>query len=106
VHCSTRFHLRLTPDQKSRLAAQASQVNCSAADYLRELIETGKVQPVLSINLHQWHRLAGLVSNLNQLVRHCNRGTVPQDLLPTLESVRLEVFAIRHDLLTKQEARK
>jgi hypothetical protein len=41
-----------------------------------------------------------LVSNLNQLVRHCNTGIVSPELLPTVESVQEQVYIIRKDLIT------
>jgi hypothetical protein len=105
VKKTTRLILRISPDDKDEIRLRANTYGYSITDFLLEGGLRGKVQPVLSINLQQWHRLAGLVSNLNQLVRHCNEGTVSPDLQPTLDGIQREVLAIRHDLITKQGER-
>ena len=102
---STRFQLRLTPAQKDKLLAQASRSNTSAANVIRDYIELGKHQPVLSINLIQWSKLGPLLANLNQLVRLANKGEIDAALLPTIEAVKTELLAIRNDLVTKEASR-
>lgn len=102
---TTRVILRVSPDEKDQIRLRANTYGYSITDFLLEGGLRGKVQPVLSINLHQWHRLSGLVSNLNQLVRHCNEGTVSPELQPVLQGIQQEVTAIRHDLITKQGER-
>ena len=73
---------------------------------MRELIENGKNQPVLSINLAQWGKLTPLMSNLNQLVRLANKGKIDPEIVTTLEAIKTEVLAIRHDLVMKEAARQ
>ena len=96
----TRIDLRVTHEEKRAIHERAKASGYSASDFLREAGQHGRVQPVPSINLQQWARLAGLVSNLNQLVRHCNTGIVSPELLPTVESVQEQVDIIRKDLIT------
>jgi hypothetical protein len=105
VKKTTRVILRISPADKDQIRLRANAYGYSLTDFLLEGGLRGKIQPVLSINLQQWHQLSGLVSNLNQLVRHCNEGTVSPELQPTLAGIQQEVVAIRHDLITKQEQR-
>jgi len=107
VNRSTRLFLRLTPQEKQDLANRAKAcTGYTLAQFVREILTTGKVQPVLPINLDQWSRLGGMMSNLNQLAKHANEGTkVSTELLPLLEQIAAEVTSIRHDIKTRQEAR-
>lgn len=103
---NTRIDVRTTPEEKETIQQRAKAVDYSAAQFMRECGLLGKVQPVLSINLHQWTRLAGGLSNLNQAIRLCNKKAIPEDLLPTLLEVKALLLAIRQDLITKQKARE
>jgi hypothetical protein len=102
---ATRIHFRLTPEEKQIMADRAKAVGYTLSEFVRECGVTGKVEPVLSINLAQWGKLGGLVANLNQLTRHVNTGTLPPELGPTLTATLDEVVAVRRDITTKQGER-
>jgi hypothetical protein len=104
---TARFFIRLSPEEKSALFARASQYSgYSAATFAREMLLTGRVEPILSVNLQQWTKLGGIANNLNQLTRlsHAS-GTITPELEQMLQELSLTVTAIRHDLITKQAAR-
>jgi hypothetical protein len=98
-----RVFVRLTQEEKDAILKRAQEHAYTMSSFIREGAVLGKVQPVLSINLQQWARLAGLMANVNQLTRHCNAGHIPADVVPVLEDVRKQVNAIREDLATKRE---
>jgi hypothetical protein len=97
---TTRFELRLTPEEKHAILERARLHGYSVSDFLREGAIYGCVQPVPDINHEQWHKLSGACSNLNQVVRLCHVGAVPKELGPIAESALALVIAIRHDLIT------
>ena len=100
---NTRIYVRVTPEEKRSIQERAKTHDYSASDFVRECGLWGKVQPVLSINLQQWAKLAGLVSNLNQLTRHTNAGVIEPELAPTIRETREMVDAIRQDLIATKE---
>lgn len=104
---TTRFFIRLSPEEKSAVFTRASQYpDYSAAKFAREMLLHGRVEPVLCVNLYQWTKLGGLANNINQLTRlsHETKNVTPElpELLRKLEEL---LSAIRHDLITKQATR-
>ena len=100
---TTRIYVRCSPEEKQAIRERARTHDYSASDFVRECGLRGKVQPVLSINLQQWARLAGLMANLNQLTRHANAGSIQTDMAPVIQETREMVSAIRRDLITTRE---
>src|ERR1017187_4530315 len=101
-----RVFIRLTSDEKDTIQKRAQEHAYTLSSFIREGAVLGKVQPVLSINLQQWARLAGLMANVNQLTRHCNAGHFSAEVLPVLEDLRSQVNAIRKDIVTKRDQRE
>jgi hypothetical protein len=106
VKRTARIDVRCTVDEKHSIDARARAHGYPTTKFLREFGLLGRVQPVLSIHLQQWARLAGLMANLNQLTRHANAGSIQPDLAPAILETREMVRAIRLDLITKREAQK
>jgi hypothetical protein len=106
VKRTTRIDVRVTPEEKRCIDGRARAHGYPTTKFLREGGLLGRVQPVLSIHLQQWARLAGLMANLNQLTRLANAGTIRPDLAAAILETRDMVAAIRQDLITKREAQK
>jgi hypothetical protein len=69
---------------------RAKEAGYHLSGFVRECGLTGKVSPVPAINRDQWSVLAATTANLNQLVRLCHKGAIPQNLDATiLETARL-----------------
>ena len=102
---TTRIDVRVSPEEKREIQQRAAAIGYAAAEFMRECGLLGKVQPILSINLQQWGRLAGALSNLNQAIRHCNAKRLPEDLMPLLLEIKGSVMEIRQDLITKRRDR-
>ena len=76
---------------------RAREAGCRLSGFIRECGISGKVSPVPSINREQWAQLAGTTANLNQLVRPCHKGTVPQ----TLDVTLLETSRLLHEVRSR-----
>src|SRR5271165_7180183 len=85
-----QFHIRLTDQERDLMHQRAKEAGYRLSAFVRECGMTGKVRPVPAINYDQWSVLAATTANLNQLVRLCQKGTVPENLDSTiLETARL-----------------
>ncbi len=104
---TTRFQIRLSPEEHSAALERARVYGYTLANYTREMMVHGKAEPVLSINLLQWSRLSSALSNFNQMVRLCNTGLVPpnDELEDQISQVLKLLQEIRHDITTKQAER-
>ena len=98
AHRQTRIDIRVSEEEKHAIRERAKASGYTASDYVRLIAQNGRVQPVPSINLLQWAKLAGLVSNFNQAVRHLNTGLVSAEFGPALEAVQAQLETIRKDL--------
>jgi hypothetical protein len=85
-----QFHIRLTDEEREQMHRRAKDAGYKLSGFVRECGMNGKVRPVPAINFDQWSVLAATTANLNQLVRLCHKGTVPENLDSTiLETARL-----------------
>jgi hypothetical protein len=96
---TSRIYVRCSSEEKSQISNQAKEHGYAASRFMRECGMNGKVEPVPSINYQQWARLAGLSSNLNQLLYHINTGRIPETLRPTVEALQTVLFEVRAALI-------
>lgn len=94
-----RIDLRCTKEEKNEIAARAQDAGFPVSEFLRQAGLKGRVVVVPSVNGVQWVRLAGAMSNLNQLVHLCHEGRVSPELLPHVVQCRTLVQEIRKELV-------
>ncbi len=91
----------LAPSEKADLEHKAKLAGLPLSTFLRESALGKKISPLPTLNAQRWAELAPLQANLNQLLRHLNRGeqntvepALVQDLLHEVRALRSELMAV------------
>ncbi len=97
---------RLTAEEAEQLAGWAKDSNLSVAAYVRGLLRATPPPPARSDARAAVVALGRVGNNLNQLTRLAHGGRVlSTDLFQAVESLRVEVYRLREEILAQQERR-
>jgi hypothetical protein len=100
---TVRIDIRCTPKEKQRILSRAAKHRLKASELMRECGLRGTVlPPIRKVNRKQWRKLAGALSNFNQLIRLCHSGAVPSNLQPMAEECMGLIQDIRRRLIRKR----
>jgi hypothetical protein len=98
-----RIIIRCSLKEKQRIHARAAKHRLKASKFLRQCGLRGSVlPPTQAVNIDQWRRLAGALSNFNQLIRLCHSGAVPKNLGPVAEECMDLIHEVRRRLIRKR----
>lgn len=90
----------LTKHEFEIIDQKAKQTHQTLSGFLRDTALTGKVLTVPVINAQRWSELAGLASNLNQLVKQLHQGQESTGLSDLLHALQQEVSTLRQALIS------
>jgi hypothetical protein len=93
----------LAPSEKADLEHKAKLAGLPLSTFLRESALGKKISPLPTVNAQRWAELAPLQANLNQLLRHINRGERAAVELDLLKNLLHEVRALRSELMAVGE---
>lgn len=97
--------IRFSPDEWATVEVRAKDAGIAPSAFVRQAALNQLPARIPELNHEAWVRLAPVLSNLNQLVRHINLGSLPdpRDLLNVAIGCRAEVGALRLELLGAKE---
>ena len=95
-----RFDLYLDEHEVDQIRASAEAARLPMSTFLRRVALRQLISvPPSAGNLERWRELAPLASNLNQIARACNAGSVPEGIYPVVSELAEQVRLLRLDLL-------
>lgn len=95
-----RFDLYLNEHEADALRGYAEAARLPMSTYLRRVALRQKIEaPPSAANIERWRELAPLANNLNQLVRACHAGKVPEGIYPAVAKLGEQVRLLRLELL-------
>jgi hypothetical protein len=95
-----RFDLYLDEIEVDQIRANAQTAHLPMSTYLRRVALRQRIELAPSAeNLSRWRELAPLTSNLNQIARACNAGSVPEGIYPVVIELAAQVRLLRLELL-------
>jgi hypothetical protein len=95
-----RFDLYLDEGEIERLRGYAQAARLPMSTYLRRVALRQRIEaPPPAANLDSYGALGRLANNLNQLVRACHSGELPEGIYPAVAALAEQVRLLRLELL-------
>lgn len=95
-----RFYLYVDAGEFEQLRKYATAARLPMSTYLRRVALRQRIEaPPPAANVARWRELAPLANNLNQLVRACHSGQVPEGIYPAVAALAEQVRLLRLELL-------
>ena len=95
-----RFDLYLDECEIDQIRANAQAARLPMSTFVRQVALRQQIElPPSAGNLARWRELAPLASNLNQIARACNTGSLPEGICPAVNELAEQVRLLRLELM-------
>ena len=94
-----RVEIYLTPAERELAHAKAVEVGLSLSSLCREAVLSRRIAQAPTVSAQRWAELARTASNLNQIAKRINAGTVSGVSPELIAHLLAQVQALRRELL-------